>query len=218
MGISLVLQQPLCIAWSAVIVEGQCKAFAQAAAQVDWTAFQRAKPPIAVIVDKPDAEQFRRMAQYEEALSSVPVDHEFIRPDADRAGYALVLDARQDSATALTPDALPAALLQSLPLRVSDGNHTSYALSQDRRWLVAYVRNAGHYELGMCDIQSVERYRLADRPRRVEVELRGFAGPCVHQVWDAATAKVVAQGKLSDPLKIGFDDTAADLLVLVKPE
>ena len=217
MGIALTLQQPMAIAWSAVMLEAQCRAFTQAARAIDWTSFRRARPPMAVIVDKPDREQVSRLVEYETFLSSLPVDYEYVRPDSDRSPYALVYDSRLADTQNLKRDALPAALWEQVPLRMSGGNHCSYALSQDRRWLAAYVRNAGHYELGLCDIRSVERYRLADRERPIQMALRGFADASRYRLLDASTAQVLAEGRFRRRHRIQLPPTPADLLLLVQP-
>ncbi len=216
MGIALTLQQPMAIAWSAAMVEGQCKAFAETARRIDWTQFRRAPAPVAVIVDKPDREQIRRLVAYEGLLSSVPIDCDYIRPDAPGAAYTAVFDARRDPVPATVAD-LPPALLDRTPIRVSSGNRCSYAASADGRFLLAYVRNALHYETGVCDIRSVERYRLADRPRRVKVELRRLGKDLVCQVFDAASARLLRTADFAGSLQFTLDETAADLLVCVRP-
>jgi len=215
MGLALTLQQTMAMAWSAAMVEEQCKAFSEAARQVDWTAFRRARPPVAIIVDKPDKEQVKRLVALEEELASIPADYEYIRPAADRSGYVVVLDARTQSTCA---GALPPAAAERIPIRPSPGNHCSYAFSSDSRWLVAYVRNATHYEIGLCDLNSIERYRLTDRERDLRLELRGFAGRSCYRIWDAATAKALGAGGLSGETRIDLGRTAADVLVLVTPE
>lgn len=217
MGLALTLQQPMAIAWSAVMLEGQCKAFTEAARQVDWTSFRRARPPAAIIVDVLDREQLARLVQYEQFLSSIPIDYECLRPSADRSHYPVVYDARAEAAANLDRAKLPQTATRPLPLRLSSGNHSSYALSDDRRWLVAYIRNAGHYELGLCDIRSVERYRLADRPRAVEIELGGFAGRSRYRLWDVATAQVLEEENFAGHTQIKLKPTTSDLLVLVLP-
>ena len=217
MGLALTLQQGMGIAWSAVMVEGQCKAFTEAARQVDWTSFRRADPPVAIVVDKAGPEQIRRLVQVEAALSAVPVDYRYVRDPVDQAGAALVLDGRLAAADEPVSLDLPADVVSRSPLRLSPGNHCSYALSQDRGWLVAYVRNAGHYEIGLCDIRSVGLHRLADRPRPVTIELRGFPGKRRFRIWDAATADVLRDGAFAGHVRLELGPIAADLVLLVRP-
>lgn len=216
MGIATTLQQPMAIAWSAAMLEEQCRAFTDVARQVDWSSFSRARAPVAVIVEKPDKAQLARMAQIEEQLSSIPIDYEYVAPTVDRAGYALVLDARTDSAS--PAGVLPDAVMRQTPLIVSKGNHCTYALSADRRRLLAYIRNAGHYELGLCDIGSVETYRLADRERDLRLELKGFPKKSRCRVWDAERARLIYEGNLVLTGEVALGRTAADVLVLVSPE
>lgn len=218
MGLALTLQQPMAIAWSAAMIEDQCKAFTEAARLVDWTSFRRSRPPVAVLVEKPDEDQLRRLVHCEEILSSIPLDYDCLRPSPDRGGYAFVIDARHEKAEEFSADVLPAAVLAQAPLHVSPGNHCSYALSQDRRWLVAYLRNAKHYELGLCDIRSVERYRLADRERNLGITLRGFKGRQSFRVWNATTAELIDQGRFSEGDQLKLGTTAADILLLVSPD
>jgi hypothetical protein len=218
MGLALTLQQTMAIAWSAAMVEEQCKAFSDAARQVDWTAFRRARPPVAVIVDKPDKEQVKRLVAVEEELASIPVDYEYLRPAADRSGYAVVLDARTQIKGPVMGNALPQTVAERIPIRLSPGNHCSYAFSADSRWLVAYVRNATHYETGLSDLNSIERYRLADRERDLSLALRGFAGRSRYRIWDATSAKTLGEGRFSGATQVDLGRTAADVLVLVAPE
>jgi hypothetical protein len=217
MGLALTLQQPMSIAWSAALVEGQCKAFAEASRWVDWTAFRRARPSVAIVVDKPDKTQVKRLAQFEEAMASLPMDYEYLSPAMPTEGYVLVLDARGDSAEPPSPEALAKSVGEQTPLRLSPGNHCSYALSADRRCLLAYIRNATHYVIGLCDIRSVEKYRLADRERDLRLELRGFPDPSHYRVWDAASAELLREGEFTGGAPLDLGRTAQDILLLVAP-
>lgn len=217
MGLALTLQQTMALAWSATMVEEQCKAFTEAVRLVDWTSFRRAHPPVAVIVDKPDKEQVKRMVQIEEALASVPVDYEYARPMARGLGHATVLDARSGGIEPSLGKALSEATLKQIPIGMPPGNHCSYALSADHHWMVAYVRNATHYELGLCDLRSVEKYRLADRERDLSLELRGFPGKSRYRMWDAASAAVLRQGGFTGNVRIDLGRTPLDVVVLVAP-
>jgi len=216
MGIALTLQQPMAIAWSAAMVEGQCKVFAEVARRIDWSRFRRVRAPVAVVVDKPDREQVRRLVACEELLSSVPVDCEYVRPDAPRTPYTAVLDARRGPIPAGIAD-LPPAVTEASPIRLSPGNHCSYAASSDGRFLIAYVRNALHYETGICDIRSVERYRLADRPRRVRTVLSRMDDGLVCDVFDAANARLLRTLAFSGSTQFTLAETAADLVLFVHP-
>ncbi|MGC9316409.1 MAG: hypothetical protein ACP5KN_00065 [Armatimonadota bacterium] len=216
MGLALTLQQTMAISWSAPPLEELRRAFAEAGNLVDWTRFRRAQPPVAVVFDEIDAETARRLVACEEMLQAQAVDCEYIGSEADRAGYLVTLDAREEIGPA-AEDALRRAAEAASPVRVSEGNHTTYALSSDRRWMVAYVRNATRYEIMECDIHAVERCRMPDRRRRLRVTLRGFDGPCRYRVWDAATAALVREGKLREGIELDFGDTSADVVISVVP-
>lgn len=218
MGLALVLQQPMAISWSAPPLEGTRLAFTKAASMVDWNVFRRARPRVAIIIDRPDADQVRTMARYEAALASVPVDYDHVRPGADRSGYALFFDARDDSVEPRVRRDLPADLIEKLPIRVSAGNHCTYAVSEDRRWMVAYVRNAKRYETLPCDVgRVVELCRMADRPRELEVEVRGFASGSECVVLDAATAREIERRSFGGRTALNLGLTGSDLVVVVRP-
>jgi hypothetical protein len=209
MGLALTLQQPMAISWCATMLEDERRPLARAAERIDWTTFRRARPPVAIIIDKPDREQVQRLVQYEEALASIPLDYELIRPGAARQAYAQVLDARQPFA----PPTLDPALA---PLRVSPGSHTSYALSEDRRQLVAYIRNATHYEIRLCDInQVVERCRLDDQLRDLWLELPGIAPGLPYAVWGARSGAELAAGLTAEGTRLDLGSTSADVILVV---
>ena len=218
MGIALTLQQPMAISWSAPAVECERKALTAAARMIDWTHFRRARPPVAIIVDRPDDQQINRLVAYEEALAGLPLDYEYLRPGADVSGYAAVFDARKELAASAIGEALPVAAVNAAPLRVSPGNHTSYAVSTDRRWMVAYVRNATHYELKVCDVgKIVERCRLPDRKRRLKVQLVGMANGLEYTVLDCASGASVRHGKFSGHVTIDLGETPGDYVIVANP-
>jgi len=147
------------------------------------------------------------------------VDHVYIRPGDAQDAYGVVLDARRETLESDLAQSLPASVTDAAPLRMSDGNHCSYALSSDRRWLVAYVRNATRYEVLPCDVgRVVERCRMADRDRELWVELQGFAGRCRYLVWEAAGGKLLRRGLVENAQRLDFGSTTADLLVVVCPD
>ncbi|MEA3400085.1 MAG: hypothetical protein U9R79_02460 [Armatimonadota bacterium] len=217
MGLALTLQQTMAISWSAPPLEELRGAFAEAGNLVDWTRFRRAQPPVAMVVDTIDGETARRLVEYEEMLQALAVDCEYIGPEADRNGYLVTLDAREEIPPK-AEEALRRAAEAASPLRVSAGNHTTYALSSDRRWMVAYVRNATRYEVMECDIRAVERCRMPDRPRRLRVTLQGFGASCRYRVWDAATAAVVQEGSVREGVELDLGETNIDVLVGVFPQ
>lgn len=218
LGLTLTLQQTMLMAWSAPPLEGECRAFMASADLIDWTSFRRARPPVAIIVDKPDRQQVKRLVAYEEALQSMAVDCEYVRPGTDTGGYALVLDARAPEVDQGLVEKLR-ALRGQLPLVVSSGNHVTYALSQDRQWLVAHVRNATRYEILPCDVgPSIELCRMPDQERSLTVDLQGLARDGRYVVWDVASARKLGEGLLKDgAARLDLGNTTADVLVVVTP-
>ncbi len=217
MGIALALQQPMAISWSAALVECERRALTKAAEMVDWSAFVRAKAPVAVIVDRPDDAQIERMVEYEQALASAAVDYEFVRPGDEVTDYKVVFDARRPFDQAAVREAA-ARLGDMVPLSVSPGNHVTYALSEDRRWLVAYIRNAMHYEMKVCDVgRVVEKCRMGDVSRELTIRLKRLAEGLEYAVIDTGTAKVVARGDFAGSASVRLGETTSDFVLVVRP-
>ncbi|MBC7288250.1 MAG: hypothetical protein H5T86_09450, partial [Armatimonadetes bacterium] len=218
MGIAFALQQPMAISWSAPFVECERKALSAAAAMIDWTEFRRAPAPVAIIVDRPDSQQVERLVRYEAALAAIPLDYEYIRPGADISRYVAVFDARQDFRKPEIGKTIPDTAVEAAPLSFTEGSHATYAVSADRRWLLAYVRNATHYEMKLCDVgREVELCRLADRKRSLRIHVKGMAAGLEYAVLDCQSATVVGKGRFDRGVIIELGETADDFVLVVRP-
>ncbi|HIE09824.1 MAG TPA: hypothetical protein EYP65_08255 [Armatimonadetes bacterium] len=217
MWISFLLQQPMALSWSAVLVEAERRIPTKIARSINWNKVRRAKAPVAVVVERPNLEQLRRLVLYEEALSSIPVDCDYIRPSDPKDGYLAVFDARRPFVRPELGRNIPPEVERLLPLRVSKGNHTTYLLSGDRSLLVAYVRNAVHYRLGPGHGHGVlELHRRRTKPREVRIELKNFPFPMAFTVYDLDRKAPVLEGAFLGSRRVDLGRTKSDFALFVR--
>ena len=214
---ALLGQQTMAVAWAAPWAMDECRVPQMCAEQIDWTAFRRITPAVALLAPKVDRAAMRRLCQYEAALARLGVDCDYVwperQPDAARL-YPVVLDARE----AFVDPVIPAKVLDTLPVTVSDGYSVSFLLSDDRRQMLAYVRNTAEYKLSPgYGHGTKELHRQRTRSSPLTIGLRLFPTGCRYRLYDLDTRRQVREGPCEGHARIDLGETNHDFAIVVTP-
>lgn len=143
--LGLVHSLPLFLTWDEAVAEDEHRVFDEARRRVDWGK-TFAEAPVALLVDSTNVlgEGRLRLAEYERYFTSVPLACRYVTPgDPVPSTAGLVIDARVPFRIPVLED----SLAMSSPIATSEGFGTSYAWTEDRTTLLAYICNAsGHVE------------------------------------------------------------------------
>ena len=214
---ALLGQQTMAVAWAAPWVMDECRIPQACAERIDWTAFRRIVPAVALLAPKVDRPAMRRLCQYEAALARLGVDCDTLwpdrQPDAARL-YPVVLDARE----AFVDPVIPAKVLDTLPVAVGDGYSVSFVLSDDRRQMLAYVRNTAEHRLGPGYGRGTqELHRQRTKRNRLTIELRYFPAGCRYRLYDLDEQQQVGEGACEGRARIDLGETSHDFAIVVVP-
>jgi hypothetical protein len=152
---------------------------------------------------------------YEDFFSAVPLMTRYLTPEQPAPEGLPVLDARQPYAE----PALPAALLASSPLQVSQGYRASYLWSADRRALLAYVYNSTHHECleGRPDLSG--NWHRLPQPAPCTVTLRNLpAERLTCRVYSLGAKRCVQELALSGGAVVDLGNSTDDYCLLVNQE
>ncbi|NSW56437.1 MAG: hypothetical protein HPY44_10505 [Armatimonadetes bacterium] len=213
---SLLCQQTMCISWSAPWTQEE-RTIPQACADlIDWTRFVRAKPDIAVKLQKLTPDLLSRLTDLESRLAAFGLDCDYIweghEDVAAPSDYALVLDPQADFA----PDSVPAEILASRPLLTTGEYSVSYLMNSERSALVAFVKNTAEYKLGPgygTAVNELHRQRVRRSP--LALSLRGLKPGSRCRVYDVDQRSIVFEGSCAPDLTIDLGDTNHDFAVVV---
>jgi len=214
---SLLFRQPMALSWSACLSEDERRIPTEIARAIDWNAFRRRQPLVAVRVERPDDAQLTRLMEHEAALAALALDYDYLWADAPAVGYEAVFDARKDFIAPEWGKTLPESIRQAQPLRLSPGTSATLLEGQDGT-LVAFLRNTLEYRLGPGYGAGVkELHRQRTKPREVRLEVRDRPGRCRYRVWDIDEKRVVKEGTLDSALELALGATAHDFALLMQP-
>lgn len=209
---SLLCRETMCITWSAPWTQEERVVPDACADLVDWSAFRRQQPDVALLVAKGDKPTLRRLADYEVALAKQGVDCDYVWPARQSAtGYAVTIDATRNFAEPV----LPEAVLARRPVLVTGEHSVNYLLDASHQQMIAYVKNTAEYKFGPgygSGVQELHRQRTKTSP--LTLEWRGFPAGRRYRVYDVDERRVVAEGKCpAAPLSLG--ETSHDFAIVV---
>ena len=209
-------RNPILLTWEERIVEDERVVFERIRRAVDWsTPFQRA--PVAIRVDEKRMPVAGRgpLFRYEEALARIPVEAFYVWEDEPvPPGTVATIDARRPfvrpayvSQGGLLPDELKARL----PLRLPADWAANYSWSDDRRTLLAFLRR--------LDGPDGARSQRSESPGASGLKLGNFPDEGLgFQLFDLAAKKAVAEGRLSEGLRLEIPREGEHLFLMVRPE
>ena len=219
--LGLVHRLPLILSWDEQMTADEHIVLRQVRELVDWSqAF--VAPKVIVRVDGSNTQGKGRvnLAEYEKAFVHLPLAYQLILPDATPPGNAaVVIDARQpyqEPRFQADGGMLPDALKSEIPVRVSKGYGASYAWSEDRRTLLAYVYNVTHH------IDQPEwacgRYHRIPKPTKLMLNLQNLpARNLKYRLYDLNGKKLLKEGLVLRTLSMDLGNTDRDYFVLVTP-
>jgi hypothetical protein len=143
----LALRNPIMMTWEERVVEDERQILEQVRRAVDWSKpFQRPRLAIRVGNESLVDAGGKGLVRYEQALSRLPLDYACVWGDEPVPPDTLfTIDARQpfvEPAFVSDGGKLPDALKADMPLRLPAGFAATYSWSQDRRTLLAFIRDA----------------------------------------------------------------------------
>jgi hypothetical protein len=202
----LAYRNPIQLTWEERVVEDERVVFEQVRRAMDWTK-PFARPRLAVRIGKDLGE----LVRYERALTRLPLEYAFLlKDDPTPPGTLLVLDGSepfQAPAFASTGGKLPNELQGDMPLRLPTGFVANYSWSEDRRWLLAFVRDAGDEPGEKSDTAAASR----------ELALQNFPPvPLRFQLFDLNTKKAIAQGDFQQRCKVPLPEQTRDAFLFVR--
>jgi len=212
---SLLCRQTMCMSWSAPWTQEERAIPQECLEQIDWSAFRRKTPAVAIRLEKLSEPVLRNLAEYESALAKLGVDYDLLWEgrDTPRASYAVVLDA----ATAPGEPVLGEAVLAGRPVMLSEGYSASYLLSEGARQMIAFVKNTAEYKLGPgygTGVNELHRQRMWKGP--LTIGLRGFADDATFWVYDVDTRELVVTGPCAEAGHIDLGSTGHDFALVVR--
>ncbi|MGD0897903.1 MAG: hypothetical protein ABR915_08700, partial [Thermoguttaceae bacterium] len=185
-------RNPIQLSWEERVVEDERVVFEQVRREVDWSK-PFARPRLAVRMGKDLGE----LVKYERALGRLPLEYALLgAEDPAPPGTLAVLDSSQpfrEPAFAADGGELPDALRRDMPLRLPAGFAANYSWSEDRRLLLAFLR----------DTTERPAADAAGAQRTVEIVLENFPNETLRfRLFDLATKAVAAEGKLRSAYSI----------------
>ena len=195
----LALRNPIMMTWEERVVEDERVVLEQVRRAVDWSKpFQRPRLAIRVSNESLVDAGGRALVRYEQALSRLPLAYTCVWGDDPAPPDALhTIDARQpfeEPRFASDGGKLPDALEADMPLRLPEGFAATYSWSQDRRTLLAFIRDAsvpsamggateaGHYTyadttLALGRDTAIDTWEVhCVKPGRIQLRIYRIAG------------------------------------------
>jgi len=168
----LAYRSPIMMSWEERVVEDERLVFEQVRRAIDWSEpFQRPRLAIRIGPRSMAGAGRRTLCRYEAALSRIPLEHAYVwENDPVSPGTLHTIEARQPfSEPAFLSDGgkLPDALRSEMPLRLPEGFAANYSWSQDRRTLLAFIRDAASPPRPR-DTTEAGHYTYADTTRIIE--------------------------------------------------
>jgi hypothetical protein len=222
--LGLVHLLPVMNSWDEAISEDEHFLLRHIRGQVDWNQ-PFAPPGVALQVDDECANQDsaarKNVTRYEEALVHLGLMYRFIEVDERKTWDALaVIDARQPFRSLRFESeggSLPDKLKQEIPLDVGPGYACSYAWSQDRHTLLAYVYNTTNHQsdyMWLCG-----EYHRAPKTASLQLQVKNLPASNLRaQLYDLNTKQLLSSATLNDGKGL-FDQgpTKHDFFLLVTP-
>ena len=168
----LACRNPILLSWEERIVEDERAVFEQVRRAVDWTRpFQAPRLAVRVGGKLMPVKDRTKLFRYEDALSRFPLECTYAWEDRPAPqGTLFTIDAREPFAEpAFVSDGgtLPDALKAGMPLRLPAGFAANYSWSQDRRTLLAFIRDASAPPQAR-DVTEAGDYTYADTNNTIE--------------------------------------------------
>jgi hypothetical protein len=222
--LGLVHLLPVMNTWDEAIAEEEHLLLRHIRGQVDWNQVF-APPSIALRIDnecaKEDSAARHNLTRYEQALVHLGLMYRFIADDEKEASDALaVIDARQPFRSLRFESeggSLPDSLKHEIPLDFGRGYACSYASSQDRRTLLAYVYNTTNHEIDYMWLCG--KYHRAPQAASLKLQLKNLPMSNLRaQLYDLNARQLLSSKTLSDGKGL-FDQgvTEHDFFLLVTP-
>ncbi len=220
---------PIQLSWEERVTENERVVFDRVRRAVDWSK-PFAPPRLLLRLDGNPA----GFVRYERALSRIPLEYGFLEKDAPAPAGSHVIDTAapfDEAALAFASDggAIPDALQADRPFRLPAGFVASYAWSEDRTTLLAYLQETGDGGGGgetAHDTTEAGDYTYIDTTRAIEKDARldTWEVECVKPgkiqlaVWrkEGDAVERIGQGPLVEMTKPGRNRFALDPPIAAK--
>jgi len=236
----LALRNPIMMTWEERVVEDERVVLEQVRRAVDWSKpFARPRLVIRVSNESLVDAGGRALVRYEQALSRLPLAYTCVWGDDPAPPDARhTIDARQpfeEPRFASDGGKLPDALKADMPLRLPEAFAATYSWSQDRRTLVAFIRDAsatsaaggtteaGHYTYADTTL-ALDRDMAIDtwevhcvRPGRIQLRIYRTQGDQLVFVGSSEMVEMKEPGPCRFRLGKPVDAKKGDMLGLYIP-